>query len=343
MLRLMDANIDRLSEGLRVLEDVARFVLGDIKATETLKRMRHELIPADPALKSRLLAARDSESDIGRESPVARIERKTLIDLVAANARRAQESLRVLEEFAKLPDCPPEIASRNFEQARFTLYQMEKTLVFGFTRQNRRERIAGLYVIIDAQTLAGRLTEIEATGQALKGGARLIQYRDKARERREMVAIAGAMRGLCAEAGALFIMNDCVDVALAIDADGVHLGQEDLPFAMARTILPPHMILGCSARTVEQAIEAEKEGADYLGVGAIFASPTKPGAEAIGLHALKTIKKAVTVPVVAIGGITEENAHEVIGAGADAVAVIGAVLNSVDIASATRRLATRIA
>ena len=113
MLRLMDANLDRLSEGLRVLEDVARFVLGDIHITEELKRMRHELTATDPALRNRLLSARDSGGDVGREgSGIAGTPRNHIADLVAANAKRAQESLRVLEEFAKLPEIPAEMATR---------------------------------------------------------------------------------------------------------------------------------------------------------------------------------------------------------------------------------------
>lgn len=338
MLRLMDANLDRLGEGLRVLEDVARFVLGDPGITERLKRLRHEMIPSDPVLKRRLLAARSAEGDIGRQSPVPQIERRGLEDLVTANARRAEESLRVLEEFAKLPEIPPEVAARDFERARFELYDIERDLVFGIVRHEKRERIRGLYVIVDVETLGGRLGPVQAARRAIAGGAGIIQYRDKVHSRREMVSIARELRDLCDRAGALLIINDWVDVALAVEADGVHLGQEDLPAAEARRILPPGMIIGCSVRTVEQAREAEAEGADYLGVGSIYASPTKPGAEVIGVAGLRAVRGAVSLPIAAIGGITEADAGEVIGVGADAVAVIGAVLNAADIAAAARRL-----
>lgn len=338
MLRLMDVNLDRLSEGLRVLEDVARFVLNDAPITERLKRLRHEMIPSDPALERRLLAARNSESDIGRQSPVPGIERRGLEDLVMANARRAQESLRVLEEFSKLPDIPLEIAGRDFERARFDLYEIERELVFRLLRNAKQESIRGLYVIIDAETLVGRLTPVEAARQAIAGGAEILQYRDKIHARREMVSIARELRDACARSGVLFLVNDWADIALAVEADGVHLGQEDLPVGAVRKMLPPGMIIGCSVRTIPQAQEAEAEGADYLGVGSIYSSPTKPGAEVIGLAGLRAVKGAASVPVVAIGGITERNVREVIGVGADAVAVIGAVLKAADLAGAVRRL-----
>lgn len=337
MLRIIDANLDRLSEGLRVLEDISRFILEDIGITEQLRRMRHELIAIDPALKRRLLAARDSAGDVGREG-AGGSDRKRLIDVVSANARRAQESLRVLEELAKLPQATAELGERNFEKARFALYEIEKELALRLVRQDRRNRVAGLYVIIDAQTL-GKRSEAEAARQVIQGGAMVIQLRDKHRSKRELVPLTRELKKICAEAGVLFIVNDYVDLALATDADGVHLGQNDLPVPLAREILPLDKIIGCSARTVELALDAQEEGADYIGVGSIYSSPTKPGAEVIGLGRLQQIKEAVSLPVVALGGINESNVSEVIKAGADCVAVIDAVLNASDIRMATHRLA----
>jgi len=340
-LRLMDANLDRLSEGLRVVEDVSRFILGNEHTTEILKRLRHELTATEPALKNKLLASRDSEGDIGRESPVAGIERKHLIDLVTANAKRAQESLRVLEEFAKLPETPPEIAERNFEHARFTIYEVERELTLLLSRQDKLERIDGVYVIIDSQELAQN-SATEAVRQVIAGGAKVVQLRDKERNKPELITLASAIRHICAEAGILFIVNDNVDIALAIDADGVHLGRGDLPVTLARQMLPPNMIIGRTARTVEQALQAQSESADYIGVGAIYNSPTKPDAEVIGLERLREIRSAVSLPIVALGGINESNAPEVVESGADCIAVISAVLNSKDIEASTSRLAKQV-
>jgi len=336
MLRIIDANLDRLSEGLRVLEDIARFILQDIRITEQLRNMRHEMA-VDSALKIRLLAARDSATDVGREGGGV-IDRKRLVDVVSANASRAQESLRVLEELAKLPQAPAELGEWRFEKARFTLYEIEKELVLRLVRQDRRNRLAGLYVIIDAQTL-GERSEAEAACQVIQGGARVIQLRDKHRSKRELISVARKLKQICAEASVLFIVNDYVDLALAIDADGVHLGRNDLPVPLARKILPLDKIIGCSARTVELAIEAQEEEADYIGVGSIYSSPTKPGAEVIGLGRLHDIRNAVSIPIVALGGVNESNVSEVIKAGADCVAVIDAVLSARDIRMAAHRLA----
>jgi thiamine-phosphate pyrophosphorylase len=343
MLRLMDANLDRLSEGLRVLEDVARFVLDDIHTTEKLKRMRHELTATDPVFQNRLLSARDSGGDVGREGGgITGTPRNHIIDLVAANAKRAQESLRVLEEFAKLPEMPAEVAERNFEHARFTLYEIEKLLTFRLARHEQREKVAGLYVIIDSQTLVGR-DEIEITRQVIQGGASVVQLRDKHRDKRDLIAVADELKKICAGAGVPFLINDHVDVAVAIDADGVHVGQNDLPVSLAREMLALDKIIGCSARTVDLALRAEQDGADYIGVGAMYFSSTKTDAEVVGPGGLSEIKNAVSVPIVAIGGISEENISQVIEAGADSVAVIGAVLNSGDIMEATNKMAAKVA
>lgn len=340
MLRLMDANLDRLGEGLRVLEDSARFVLGDIQITETLKRMRHELTSTDPVFRSKLLASRNSEGDVGREKAVATIPRTQLVDLVAANARRTQESLRVLEEYAKLPQIPVEIAERNFEQARFALYEIEKELTLKLIRHDKRERISGLYVIIDRQFLAGR-SEVEATRQVIQGGARVIQLRDKLRNKRDIIAVAHELKQVCIEANVLFIMNDHMDVAVAVDADGVHLGVNDLPVPMAREMMSLEKIIGCTVRTVEQAIKAQEDGVDYIGVGAIYPSSTKADAEVVGLERLHEIKRKVSMPIVAIGGINETNVNPVIETGADSVAVISAVLSTDDMLASTHQLVAK--
>jgi len=339
MLRLIDANLDRLGEGLRVLEDVARFLLNDLEITEELKALRHKMVISDSDIRSRLLVSRDS----GNDAMKGRVEGKrgNVIDLVTANAKRAQEALRVLEEFAKLPQIPLKVRQKDFAQARFTLYEIEKELTLKLQRQDKRERIAGLYVIIDTETLGGR-GEVEAARQAIQGGAKIIQFRDKHRGKRDLFPIAQELKGICTETTTLFILNDYLDLTLATNADGVHLGQGDLPIHLVREILPPDKIIGCSVRTVEQTLQAQEEGTDYIGVGSIYPSPTKPDAEVIGLERLREIKNAISLPVVALGGINESNVEEVVKAGADAVAVISAVLNTEDVATSARRLAAKM-
>jgi len=136
----------------------------------------------------------------------------------------------------------------------------------------------------------------------------------------------------------LFIMNDYLDLALATDADGLHLGQDDLPVTAARKLLPMDKIIGCSTTTVDQAVTAQAEGADYIAVGSIYPTSSKETAKVVGRNRLQEIRQAVTLPLVAIGGITKDTAHEVMTAGADAIAIISAILQAEDIATATGQI-----
>jgi thiamine-phosphate pyrophosphorylase len=199
-----------------------------------------------------------------------------------------------------------------------------------------------LYVITDRRLASGRSHE-EVAREAIAGGATVIQLRDKEASTKELVEIGRRLRRLTAERGVTFIVNDRVDVALAVNADGVHLGQEDMPAALARQLMGPAKVIGVSASTVEEAKRAEKDGANYLGVGPVYATVTKPDAgEPIGVEGLAEILRAVSIPVVAIGGIKEGNVEEVIAAGADGVAVVSAVVAAQDIEAAARRLRRKI-
>jgi len=195
-----------------------------------------------------------------------------------------------------------------------------------------------VYVITDRAVGRGRPHEAMVAA-AIAGGASLVQLREKTASTREFVEAAARARAATAAAGIPLIINDRVDVALAVDADGVHVGPDDLPVAAARRLLGPHKIVGASAGTVEEAVAAERAGATYLGVGSVFATSSKSDAGApIGVTGLREIVRAVRIPVVGIGGITAENAARVIAAGAAGVAVISWVVAAEDIASATRRL-----
>ena len=340
MLRLIDANLNRISEGLRLLEDVARFLLNNANLSEQLKSLRHELLGKNWALQGKLLMARDSTRDVGAFTQVpGELEREDLPAIVIANARRVQESLRVLEEFAKLPD--QTLDSARFKKARFDLYEIERKLTAALLRRDKRERIAGLYLILDHEAL-GERDEVEIAHQAIRGGAKVIQLRDKHRERGEILATAMKLREVCSQSGALFIVNDYLDIALASDADGLHLGQSDLAFSVARRLLPLDKILGCSTTSLQEALQAQAEGTDYIAVGSIYATSSKAGAVVVGLETLRQIRGAISLPIVAIGGINEGNAALVIEAGADSVAVIGAVLGAENVEGAARQLAAKI-
>lgn len=196
-----------------------------------------------------------------------------------------------------------------------------------------------LYVITDEQFGRGR-SHLQIAEAAIRGGADVLQLRDKEASGGRLYRVALELRKLTREAKVPFILNDRLDIALAADADGVHVGQEDLPASAARKILGPGKILGVSAETVEEAIRAEGEGADYLGVGPIFeARGTKADAGApLGLERIAQIRRHCRLPIIAIGGINAENARTVREAGADAAAVISAIVAADDIALAARRL-----
>jgi thiamine-phosphate diphosphorylase len=204
-----------------------------------------------------------------------------------------------------------------------------------------RERLRGLYVIIDPQVAAGGREEVEVAQQALAGGARLIQLRDKRREKGVQLPIARALWSLCHERGALFIVNDHVDVALAVEAHGVHVGQKDLPVSIVRRLVPREMIVGCSTNNPNEARRAEADGADYVSVGRLFPTGSKADTRPATTETLRAVKAAVSLPVCAIGGIDESTIDEVVAAGADMAAVIAAVVTAPDVREAARRLALR--
>jgi thiamine-phosphate pyrophosphorylase len=245
---------------------------------------------------------------------------------VVANSRRVQEALRTLEEYSKVNALPGHLSSARLEAARFEVYSIEKGLVGRLLRQDGAKRIHGLYVIVDTEALKGR-DHAEVTRQVIRGGATIIQLRDKTMDRGRLLPIAQSMKQVCEENGALFFVNDYLDLALAMRADGLHVGQTDLPVAVVRKLVPLDMLVGCSVYNVEQAVKAIADGADYVAVGALFPTPSKQSV-VVGLDPLRRVRQAVSVPVVAIGGITLENAATVRAAGADSICVISAVLSA---------------
>jgi thiamine-phosphate pyrophosphorylase len=199
-----------------------------------------------------------------------------------------------------------------------------------------------LYVVTDAERSRG-LGHLESARKALAGGADVVQLRDKKLPGRDLYLLALELRKLTTGSGALLIINDRVDVALAAGADGVHLGQDDLPVVAARRIAPRGFIIGASVGSVGEAVQAERDGADYIALSPLFNTGSKDDAgPGHGLEVLRSIRSAVTVPVLAIGGVDRHNVNEVIGAGADGVAVISAVLDQPDVEAATRDLRVRI-
>ena len=207
-------------------------------------------------------------------------------------------------------------------------------------REARAGKLRGLYVIIDPA--AAPSDPLAVAAAALRAGACAIQWRDKLRDKGDQILDCLRLLELCARHDALFIVNDHADLAASCGAHGLHVGQHDLPLPRARQVMAPHQIVGSSNATVEEAAESHGQGADYVAVGAIFPTGTKSNTRPAGLETLRRVRSRVQGPIVAIGGINEANAGDVIAAGADAVAVISAVAAASDPEAAARSLIDRI-
>ncbi len=207
----------------------------------------------------------------------------------------------------------------------------------GTARTERRMDLT-LYLVTDAGLSRGRshLAVVEA---AIRGGVTVVQYREKSASTRRMIEEASQLAMLCRDAGVTFIVNDRCDVALAVDADGVHVGQDDMPARLARRLIGRKKILGVSAGSVEEALRAAADGADYIGASPVFSTPTKPDAPPpLGVEGLRHMTRRIGIPVVAIGGIRRENAQAMRDAGAAGVAVVSAIVSAEDVEAAAREL-----
>lgn len=194
-----------------------------------------------------------------------------------------------------------------------------------------------LYAVTDRAWLNGR-SLADCVRQALEGGATFVQLREKEAPREEVVQLGKELVQLCHDAGVPFVIDDDVEAALACGADGVHVGQDDMACKQARSLLGPSAIVGVSAQTVEQALQAQADGADYLGVGALIPTPTKPDAVDVTFQELRAICEAVDIPVVGIGGLNARTIPDLAGSGADGAAVVSAIFAAEDCLEATREL-----
>lgn len=319
--RLIDANANRAAEGLRALEDIARFLVDDARVAGRLKDLRHAVRGAVPAA---AVAERDSGADVGEAIKAAdESSRPTLVADIRANAARAQEALRSLAEGLKLAGLVPAAAAA--EAVRYDTYRLESDLL---------ARLPGwmlwrvrLYVLVDTG-LCGYPVAIAAA--AARGGAGAVQLRAKdlgVRAYRDLAArVQDAVRG----AGAMFIVNDHPAVAAAIGADGIHVGQDDLDPRDVRAVVGPCAALGVSAHTAEQAAAGQAAGADYLGLGPMHATATKPHEPCRGPGLLDAVRGSLAVPSYAIGGMDAERIRALKPRIPHGVAVAGAVCRATD-------------
>ena len=203
----------------------------------------------------------------------------------------------------------------------------------------KRFRRGSLYVITDPKVQQGR-NHLEVLTEAIRGGASVVQLRDKDATDEALIAMGKRLREVCDRFQALLIVNERVSVAKAIHADGLHIGQDDLSIPEARRQVGKEILLGISTHSLEQAKQAVQEGADYIGVGPIFKTPTKPDAPAVGIGFIKRVRQHLSIPFVAIGGINPSNARDVLAAGADSVAVVRAVVAEADVYQAAKGFST---
>jgi thiamine-phosphate pyrophosphorylase len=324
--RVLDAGANRAREAIRVVEDYCRFVLGDVFLTRQCKELRHDLTAALLAHgPDNLLHGRDTQQDVGATlSSAAERERSGLFDVACANLKRMQEALRSLEEFGKVHDSK---LGQAIERLRYKSYTLERVLLLG---KESRQRLADarLYVLLSGSSCTGRLGW--TIDELAAGGAHVIQLREKRLADRDLLERAREVRHWTRKVGLLFILNDRPDIARLAEADGVHLGQNDLGVYEARRILGTQALIGVSTHNLNQLRQAVLDGANYLGVGPMFPSQTKMFTEFPGLDFLKTALQETTLPIFPIGGINEGTVAAVAAAGAPRVAVGHALASAED-------------
>lgn len=328
--RILDANLDRAREGLRIIEEWCRFGLNDQFLTAQCKNLRQTLASWHS---SAIRAARDTQNDVGTSLTHPQEEtRKDISSLLQANFCRVQEALRVLEEYGKLVDTS---LAQAMKDLRYQVYILESKLM----SQHRKQLLKQHPLYLVTSPVDNLYEVVEA---ALQGGLKLVQYRSKNQDDYTRWQQANKLRQLCHDYNALFLVNDRVDIALAVAADGVHLGQNDLPVAVARQILGNDKIIGKSTTNPQEMEKAIAEGADYIGVGPVYATPTKPEKKPAGLEYVRYAREHATIPWFAIGGIDVDNVQEVVAAGACQVAVVRAIMHATDPKQATQRLLAQL-
>ncbi|MBI5723321.1 MAG: thiamine phosphate synthase [Planctomycetes bacterium] len=332
--RILDANFNRVREALRVAEDCGRFALNDPAITAMAKNLRSdlkEILTAMPV--SEFISSRDTPGDIGTEiSSPTEPKRDGLSDVVTAACKRLTEALRTIEEYSKFIAPAQTIRIERMRYDAYTLEQrLHSRLLIG-----RRWAAVRLYALITRKLCSGSMRETARA--AIAGGADAIQLREKDASDAELLAIAAELRELTDEVGKLLIVNDRPDIAAIVGADGVHLGQRDLPMAEARRLLRPGAIIGRSTHEINQAKAAVNEGADYIAVGPMFETTTKDVWPIAGPILLKQALDEIPLPIVAIGGINAQNVSQITASGAKCVAVSSAICGAKDPKAAAKAI-----
>lgn len=318
--RILDVNLNRLTETIKFLEDITRFNHYPTSLLKRLRRLRSDFLTIKKALPLReIIRYRDSHHDQGRSSRFDTLIRRSAAETVAASFSRAKESSRIIEEILKIYQ--PGL-SGYLKKIRFTIYDLEKEILAG-----RQVNFDPSFQAILDETYIPRLDLVKTLKILKKGGVTMIQLRSKNWTDREFLRHARHLRKANALVGLTYLVNDRVDIALAAGADGVHLGRSDLPVMDARRLMGETALIGASAANLSQALQAEHAGADYIGAGAVFSTATKIDAAVCGISELRRICQRVRIPVIAIGGITAANVQKIRQTGCAGIAVCSALFN----------------
>ncbi|MBI5779486.1 MAG: thiamine phosphate synthase [Planctomycetes bacterium] len=365
--RIIDVNANRAREATRVIEDYARFILEDAVLSAKARSIRHQLVNILKPCARQMLASRDIQADIGKETATSA---KTTAEIVISNLRRLSESLRSISEYSKTiikdnlcksacteqSECVSSVV-RDVERLRFEAYQLEQEFSFILYPNKAFDKVR-LYVLVPG------IRNDKIIRDLIKGGAGAIQLRvntpspfplpcgerigegsgTESLTDKKLLELAVKFRKITRAHQALFIINNRIDIALLSNADGVHLGATDCSVRDARKILGPDKIIGATSHSIAEALDAQRNGADYVSVGPMFSSPTKPHLALVGFSYLKEVARKIHIPYVAIGGITARNlpvllkAHKRLFKEPLKIAVSSGILNSKNVSEATRRI-----
>ena len=317
---------------MRFLEETARLYCDDAATTLELKTLRHQIVIADSAFNRRLMLARDAAADVGSDTAVSdELPQKSLAELVVANSRRVQEALRVLEELARLPLMQQHLQLAELRRARFRCYEIEQHLVLRLGHASRLQRLPELSLFID-DALLREDNPLPLTRTAAGAGVSSVHLGASRGPKRERLALAEALHTLCTGLNVLFIMGSDLDIALAVDADGLYLEEDDISVNAARELMPPDAVIGAAVDGAEAAVVAAEAGADYI----IFEH------RAGTLEALTQVRWDCGLPLLVRGEVTGKDLAPVLAAGADAIGLDHRISREADVSAAIRHLVTQL-
>lgn len=333
VIRILDVNFNRIREGLRVIEETLRFIYRDEKNLKKIRDLRHliskkifEYIPPE-ILKS----SRDIEQDIGKKFKTE--EKGNFKGIIEKNFLRIEEAARCLEEYGKIVN---KQFSNFFHSVRFKIYQIEKDILTYISR--KKIKVPILYVILNLKEDEGNF--LKFAKKVIEAKPEIIQLRYKGENIRHFSKIAKELKKIIPDE-IIYLINDRIDISIICESDGVHIGQKDIEIEDVRKLIP-EKIVGISTGNISEIKKVKNQDVDYVAIGSVFPSPTKPEKKVIGTEILKTAKKYISIPLIGIGGINIENVKKAIENGADGVAVISAVENSEDPVKTIKKLKEEI-